>query len=309
MAQHLKNQVAVVTGGGGAIGRGISMELAAQGAKVVVNDLGGAVDGTGRSKSAADGVVEEIRSAGGEAVANYYSVTTMEGGESLIKNALDSFGRLDILVHVAGILRDRMLFNMTEEEWDGVIAVHLKGMFATSKPASILFRQQRSGRIIGFSSTSGLYGQAGQTNYGSAKDGIAGFVRVVARDLGRYGATANGIAPAANTRMTQSISDEARELRARAGMGSSQATQLEVPPRDPNDVAPMVAYLCTDEAKDINGQIFFVSGGTVSLFNNPYPIRTMQKEGRWTFEEIALLYPGTLGKDVANPAPVMAPRT
>jgi NAD(P)-dependent dehydrogenase (short-subunit alcohol dehydrogenase family) len=207
-----------------------------------------------------------------------------------------------MLIHAAGILRDRMLFNMTEEEWDAVIAVHLKGMFSTAKPASIIFRQQRSGRIIGFSSTSGLYGQAGQTNYGAAKDGIAGFVRVVARDLGRYGATVNGIAPAAETRMTATISDEARELRKRAGMGDTSARVGEVT-RHPLDVAPLAAYLCTDHAKDINGHVFFSAGGTISLFNNPWPARSLYKQGRWTVEEIGQVFPQTLGKDLVNPAP------
>ena len=302
MAQHLKDRVAVVTGGGGAIGRGMCLELAAQGAKVVINDIGGAVDGSGASHGPADQVVDEIKSAGGQAIAHYDSVASMVGGEALMQSALDNFGRLDILVHAAGILRDRMLFNMTEEEWDSVIAVHLKGMFATAKPASIIFRQQRSGRIIGFSSTSGLYGQAGQTNYGAAKDGIAGFVRVVARDLGRYGATVNGIAPAADTRMTATISDQARDLRQRAGMGDSTPKLTEAS-RDPLDVAPLVAYLCTDHAKDINGYTFFAAGGTVSLFNNPWPARSMYKGGRWTFEEIGRLFPQTLGKDLVNPAP------
>jgi hypothetical protein len=155
-------------------------------------------------------VVNEIKAAGGEAAANYDSVTTMEGGENMVKTALDNFGRLDIVVAVAGILRDRMLFNMTEEEWDAVIAVHLKGTFTVSKAASIVFRQQRSGRIITFSSTSGLYGNSGQANYGAAKDGIAGFTRAVARDLGRYGVTVNSISPGANSRMTETVPQAAR---------------------------------------------------------------------------------------------------
>jgi len=304
MAKHLEGQVAVITGAGGGIGRGIALELASQGARVVVNDLGGAVDGSGASRQAADLVVEEIQADGGKAAPNYDSVATMEGGERMVQTALDRFGRLDIMIHLAGILRDRMLFNMTEQEWDSVIAVHLKGMFATGKPAAIIFRQQRSGRIIGFSSTSGLHGNPGQVNYGAAKEGIAGFVKTVARDLGRYGVTVNGIAPSADTRMTQTVSDQARELRARASSGPT----LERQKFDPNDVAPFAAYLCTDHAKDINGQMFYVAGSTVSLFNNPYAAKTIQKFGRWTLEDIGQLLPSTIGKDVINPAPPLPPK-
>ena len=201
MGERLKGKVAVVTGSGGGIGRGIAILMAEEGAKVVVNDLGGAVDGSGSSDAAANKVAEEIKAAGGEAVPNYESVATVEGGEKIIQTAIDSFGKLDILVNNAGILRDRMVFNMAPEEWDSVIKVHLYGVFNCSKPASVIFRQQRSGRIISMSSTSGLIGNSGQANYGAAKAGIAGFTRVIARDLGRYGVTCNYIAPGAGTRM------------------------------------------------------------------------------------------------------------
>ncbi len=299
MAQHLNGQVAVVTGGGGGIGRGVAKELAAQGAKVLVNDLGGALDGTGSSKGPADQTVDEIRSAGGEAAANYDSVITMDGGEKIVRSAVDTFGRLDISIHLAGILRDRMVFNMTEEEWDAVISVHLKGLFAVMKPSSIIMRQQRSGRIIGVSSTAGLYGNPGQVNYGAAKEGVAGFVKTVARDMGRYGVTVNAIVPLADTRMTQTITDQTRELRARSS-GGLEALDTR---QDPHDVAPVVAFLCTEEAHDINGQMIFVAGGTVGLMNNPYAARTIRKLGRWTLEEIAQLLPQTIGRDLINPAP------
>jgi NAD(P)-dependent dehydrogenase (short-subunit alcohol dehydrogenase family) len=209
-----------VTGAGRGIGRGIALLLAEEGAKVVVNDYGVAVDGTQPSEGPAFQVVEEIKKKGGEAVPNVDTVATIQGGESIIQTAMDTYGRLDILINVAGILRDRMVFNMTEEEWDAVIAVHLKGTFATTKPASIIFRQQRSGRIINYSSGSGLTGNPGQANYGAAKSAIAGFSRVVARDLGRYGVTCNYIAPGASTRMTATVSDQSRQLRARAGIGA-----------------------------------------------------------------------------------------
>jgi hypothetical protein len=287
----LKDKVAVITGSGRGIGRGIAKLMAEEGAKVVVNDLGGAGDGTGSSRGPADEVVEEIRAAGGTAVANYDSVATVEGGQRIIQTALDNFGRLDIVVNNAGILRDRMIFNMTEEEWDAVIAVHLKGHFCVTKPASIIFRQQRSGRIINFSSTSGLIGNAGQANYGAAKAGIAGFTRVLALDLGKYGVTANVIAPNAATRMVASI----------PGVDMSRAPH-------PDDVAPMVVFLASDDAANVNGQTFYVSGGIISLFSNPGPVRTITKNGRWTVEEIARIFPSTLGMELINPAPAQVPR-
>jgi len=308
MGDLLKDKVAVVTGSGRGIGRGIALQLSAEGAKVVVNDLGGAVDGSGDSATPADEVVNEIKAAGGEAVANYDSVATMDGGENIVKAALDSFGKIDIAVAVAGILRDRMLFNMTEEEWDAVIAVHLKGTFTVTKAASILFRQQRSGRIITFSSTSGLYGNSGQANYGAAKDGIAGFTRAVARDLGRYGVTVNSISPGANSRMTQTVPQSARDLRAASGIQSNSAvTPLELN-RDPEDVAPMVAWLASDEASDVNGHVFHCQGGQISLMNNPAEERTLRKSGRWSVEEIDAMFSGTLGMDMVNPGPPLPPR-
>ena len=195
MAGLVQDKVAIVTGAGRGIGRGVAKLLAAEGASVVVVDPGASVDGSGADRSPAGLVAREITDAGGSAVPCYESVVTMEGGENIVRTAVENFGTLDIVVTCAGILRDRMVFNLTEQEWDDVIAVHLKGTFTVVKHACILFRQQRSGRIVTFSSTSGLYGNSGQANYGAAKDGIAGLTRVVARDMGRYGVTANAISP------------------------------------------------------------------------------------------------------------------
>ena len=307
MADRLKGKVAIVTGAGRGIGRGVALALAAEGAQVVVNDYGVAVDGSQPSEGPAKDVADEIKAAGGNAAPNFDTVATVEGGERLIKTALDAFGRLDILVNVAGILRDRMIFNMSEEEWDAVIAVHLKGHYCTTKPASVLFRQQRYGRIINFSSGSGLTGIPGQANYGAAKAGIAGFTRVVARDLGRYGVTCNAISPGAATRMTASVPDQARELRARAGIqggGAPTARQsLLASMREPEYVAPMVAFLCTDEAWNINGKIFAVAGGTISLLQEETPMRTIIKDGSWTVQELRELVPSRLMYGLPNPAP------
>ncbi len=305
MGERLKGKVAVVTGAGRGLGRAHALALAAEGAKVVVNDLGGAVDGTGADKAPADEVVEEIRKMGGEAVANYDSVATMEGGERVIKTAVDNFGRLDILLNNAGVLRDRMVFNMTEEEWDTVITVHLKGHFACTKLACTIFRQQRSGRIINTSSEAGL-GNMGQANYSAAKEGIVGLTRTVARDIGRYGVTCNAIRPRAATRMTVTPELQAAwEKRAKAGMGGL-AAEFGVPDLStmaPEAISPMVVFLCTDEAANINGCTFLVSGGDVSLYSEPGNFRTIYKEGIWTVDELCEFMPKTLAAGLENPAP------
>ncbi len=300
MAGVLQDNVAIITGSGRGIGRGVAILMAQEGAKVVVVDPGTELDGSGGSTSIADQVVGEIAAHGGTAVASYESVATMEGGEAIVKKALDSFGRLDIVVTCAGILRDRMIYNMTEEEWDAVIAVHLKGTFSVVKHACIVFRQQRSGRIITFSSTSGLIGNTGQANYGAAKDGIAGLTRVVARDMGRYGVTANSIAPSAQTRMIGAVPDSAQQLRAAQGIAGAGGGALR---GEADDVAPFVTWLASDEAAHVNGHVFYVTDGLVSLLNEPQAVRTIRKDTRWTVDELIKVFPITLGVDLYNPAP------
>ena len=306
MAGRLEGRVAIVTGAGRGIGRGEALLLAGEGAKVVVNDLGGGPAGGGADQSPADAVAAEIRDAGGEAVANYDSVATMEGGERIVRTALDAFGRLDILVNNAGILRDRMVFNMSEAEWDSVIDVHLKGHFSTTKHAGLVFRQQRSGRIVNTSSESGL-GNMGQANYAAAKEGIVGLTRTCALDLGRYGATVNAIRPRAGTRLTLSPEMEearARRQAAREQRGETDAAQAAtgIDALDPDLVAPLVVYLCTDAAADVNGRDFLVGGDEISLMSLPARERTIQREGGWTLDAIERVFPRTLGAGLTNPA-------
>jgi NAD(P)-dependent dehydrogenase (short-subunit alcohol dehydrogenase family) len=305
MGIRLKGKVAVVTGAGRGIGRGIALLLADEGATVVVNDLGGDVDGKGQSRLPAEEVVAEITARGGQAIANYDDVASFAAAANLIDSAVKHFGRIDILVNNAGILRDRMIFNLTEEDFDAVVAVHLKGTFNCTRHASAHMRQQKTGRIISMSSTSGLYGNSGQANYGAAKDGIAGLTRVVARDLGKYGITANAIAPGAATRLVATIPQKAEQIRKARGVGSIApgTSALPVPRAEAEDVAPFAVYLATDAAAHINGQTFLVMGGIISLLNYPAPARTITKLTRWTAEEIAMLFPSTFGMDLMNPAP------
>lgn len=286
MVDRLKGKVAIVTGSGRGIGRGEALALASEGAKLVINDLGGARDGTGASTSPADEVVAEIKKMGGQAVANYESVAAWKGAESIVKTAVDAYGRLDILVNNAGILRDRMVFNMSEEEWDLVMKVHLYGHFFMIRHAVTVFRQQRSGRIINTSSVAGLGGTFGQANYGAAKEGIVGLTRQVARDMARYGVTCNAIRPNAGTRMT--LDEQLKEAWKKAGMGAAiQALEAA----KPEDIAPLVTWLASDASAHVTGRTFYVQTGMISLFSEPEQTKTVTKDGSWTIDEVFKLMP------------------
>lgn len=258
MKRLCEDRVAIVTGAGRGIGREHALSLAAHGAKVVVNDLGASVDGTGGDASPAQQVVDEIKGMGGEAVANGDSVSSWEGAQRLVNTAIETFGTLHVLVNNAGILRDRVLVNMTEEEWDAVIAVHLKGTFAPSRWAAAYWREQSkagspiSGRIINTTSVSGIYGNPGQTNYGAAKAGIAAFTQIAALEIARYGATVNAVAPVALTRMTE-------------GLGPAPETDEEREMRSPRWIAPIVTWLASEESAGVTGRVFEASGQTLAV--------------------------------------------
>ena len=281
----LKDRVAVVTGAARGIGREIALLMAQLGARVVVNDYGGSEAGQGTTQAPANEVVEEIRKAGGQAVASYDSVATMAGGERIVQTAIDAFGRLDIVVNNAGILRDRMIFNMTEEEWDAVIDTHLKGTFAVTRAAAPRMKEQRSGRFVNMTSTSGLVGNIGQANYAAAKLGIVGLTKVVALDMARYNVTANCISPFAWTRMIGTIPTETAAQKARVE---------KIKKMSPAHIAPVAAFLAFDAAKDITGQVIGVRGKEIMLFGHMRPIMRVHHAEGWTVERLAEMFPGTL---------------
>jgi len=297
--ERLKDKVAIVTGSGRGIGRGEALALASEGARIVVNDVGSDSSGRGFDPGPADRVVDEIRNAGGEAVANYDSVAVPEGGEAIIQAAIDAFGRLDILVNNAGILRDRMVFNMSTEEFDEVIKVHLYGHFHTTRPACTIFREQRSGRIINTSSLAGLLGFTfGQANYGAAKEGIVGLTRQVACDMGRYGVTCNAIRPNAGTRMT--LNDEIKEAFTKAGHPET----IEILERlNPDDIAALVVWLASDDAAHVNGRVFLSETGRIALYSEPVEQKALVKDGGFTIDELFASMPHTLARDIVNPSP------
>ena len=288
----LDGRIAIITGAGRGIGREHALLFAAEGAKVVVNDLGGALDGSSAEASPAEEVVAEIRAMGAEAVANHDNVATWDGGARLIECALEAFGDLHVLVNNAGILRDRVLVNLSEEDWDAVINVHLKGHFVPTRHAATYWREQaKAGKtvkasIINTSSTSGLLGNIGQSNYGAAKAGIAAFTVIIAEELGRYGVRANAIAPAARTRMTESTPGLSDHV-----VKPSDAAVFDV--WDPANISPLVAALAMEDCAS-TGQVYFVQGGTVRLFQNWTMTKALEKDDRWSVRDLAVELPTLL---------------
>ncbi|MFD1541450.1 SDR family oxidoreductase [Nonomuraea guangzhouensis] len=286
MSGIVEGRVVIVTGAARGIGRGHALEFARQGAKVVVNDLGAAVDGTGSSDAAA-AVVEEIEALGGEAIVNGEDVSDFDGAARLVQAAVDRFGDLHVLVNNAGILRDRMLVNMTADEWDAVIRVHLRGTFAPLRHAAAYWRaRSKAGepvdaRIINTTSSSGIYGNPGQGNYGAAKAGIAGLTVIAAKELERYGVTVNAIAPAALTRMTENL--------APGGTGA-----------DPDDIAPLVVWLSSAEARGITGRVFNVRAGVISVAEGWHAGPGVDKAGRWDPAELGAVIPALVDKAAPN---------
>ncbi len=274
----LEGKVAVVTGAGGGIGRDFAHAMAAKGAKVVVNDVGASVAGEGKDAGPAQRVVDEIKAKGGQAVANTDSVAEWEAANRIIKTAIDSFGRIDVVVNNAGILRDRFFFNMSIEEWKAVIDVHLNGSFYVARAAAAYFKSQASGRYINMTSTSGLVGNFGQANYAAAKLGIVGLSKSMALDMAKYNVTSNCISPFAWSRMIGTIPAETPDQKARVEKLKAMETAK---------IAPLAVYLASDAAQSVTGQIFGVRANEIFLMSQSRPLRSVHRSEGWTPETIA----------------------
>ena len=315
MGNRLDGRVVIVTGAGRGIGAEVAKWMAADGASVVVNDLGGSLDGTGSASAPAEVTAQAIRDAGGTAVANFDSVAEYETAGRVVQTAIDNYGRVDAVCHVAGILRDRMVFNMTEAEWDAVLQVHLYGAFNMVRHCVPHMIDQQYGRIVLFSSGSGL-GASGQANYAAAKEGMVGFARSLSKDLAPHGITVNAVYPGGATRMTESIPESTTQLRQQQRTQSApQQTQSQGPPiqgppeaRDPANNAPKAVYLCTEAAGNITGQVVGVSGWQATLYSPRHVTRSIHKNGRWTLDELDDLIPIAIGEGLVNPVPPQAPR-
>lgn len=297
MAGICEQRVVIVTGAGRGIGREHALAFAREGARVIVNDLGAEVDGSGSSDGPAGEVVDAIRAAGGEALASGHDVADWDAAQQLVALAIAHFGQLDVLVNNAGILRDRMLVNMTAEEWDAVIRVHLRGTFAPSRAAAAYWRSRaKSGlandaRIINTSSSSGIYGNIGQTNYGAAKAGIAAFTVIIAKELARYGVTVNAIAPGALTRMTENLG---------TGRRASEVAPGEFDATHPGNIAPLVVWLGSSQSAAITGRVFNIRGGHVSVAEGWHAGPGTDKGSRWEPAELGTVIPDLVAKAAPN---------
>jgi NAD(P)-dependent dehydrogenase (short-subunit alcohol dehydrogenase family) len=288
----LDGKVAAITGAGGGIGRALAKAMAAQGACIVANDLGTTLAGDRAPTSPANDVVAEIKAAGGRAVANLMDISTMEGGKGLVDQAVKEFGKLDILVNLAGVIRDRMIFNMEEEDWDRVLDSHLKGTFCTSRFASAHMRERRCGRIINFSSNAAL-GSPGQPSYTAAKAGILGLTFSTAQGLRRYGITCNAIFPVAATRMTDTIHQAESRI--------TPSAEAQGTPFDPVNVAPIVIFLASDEAAEITGQVFGSAGYSVTRYKHMSPEKTLYNKRPWELDDFFEAMKRTLARDLQKP--------
>src|SRR6266581_3350249 len=286
MTGFVSGKVAIVTGGGRGIGRAVAMLMAKEGASVVVVDIGAALDGSGGDHGPAQEVVNEIKAAGGEAIASTLSITEPQNAEAIVKSAIDTFGRVDILVNNAGILRDRIFHRMSWSDWSDVLAVHLNGSFNMSRACAVQFREQNGGAFVHMTSTSALVGNFGQANYMAAKFGIVGLSRGIALDMQRFKVRSNCIAPFAWTRMIDSIPAETPEEKARV----ERFQQMT-----PEKIAPLTVYLASDRAEGISGQIFGVRNNEIFLFSQPRPVRTLHRSEGWTPENISAQLKGALG--------------
>jgi NAD(P)-dependent dehydrogenase (short-subunit alcohol dehydrogenase family) len=295
----IDGRVAIITGAGRGIGASISRLFAQEGAALVVNDLGGGTDGTGSDEGPAKQMADEIVAAGGRAVADGGDIGDTATGERLVRTAVEQFGKLDIVVNVAGILRDRMIFNMAEQDWDEVIRVHLKGHYSTVRPASAYWREQRNPeghyRVINFTSVSGLDGSPGQPNYAAAKMGIIGLTYSLAQGLARYGVTANAIAPGAATRLTATVQPDKRIT----GEGRpAEEDQL----RSPDNIAPVALYLASEQSGWLTGRVVSSAGFDVGLYENPQVIRQLSSAGPWDYQKLAAMMERSF-RPVANGLP------
>ena len=308
MGERLKGKNAIVTGSGRGVFKEVGLAFAAEGARVLVVDPGVSRGGEDSDIAIAEKVVQEIKSKGGEAAACLDSITGFDTAEKIIKTCVDTFGGLDILVNGAGVLRERMVFNMTEDDWDAVLLVHLKGTFNMCRHASTIMREQKQGRIINCTSDVYRYGSVGQSSYAAAKGGIVSFSMSLGRELGKYGITSNVLAPMAATRMTldQKVKDGMKK-RFDKGLITREHYEEMINMPSPEFVPPIVTYLATDEAANVNGQVFGAGGGRIARYSRPEEIaaiyKDFEKDGPWQLEDIIRLAPKTLLAGYVNPAP------